>query len=81
VPAPAEVLTLVDRYLAQQATYETHYNETMTRREFLDPLFHALGWDMDNRAGLPENAKEVIHEDTERKSTKWRQTLQGGLSH
>ena len=28
------------------------YNETQVRREFIDPLFKALGWDIDNEEGL-----------------------------
>ena len=33
-------------------------------REFLDPLFACLGWDMDNRRGYAEPYKEVIYEDS-----------------
>jgi hypothetical protein len=33
------------------------------QREFLDPFFAALDWDVDNRAGWAEAYKEVIHED------------------
>lgn len=39
------------------------YNETLTRIDFINPFFEALGWDMTNRQGLPENLREVIHED------------------
>jgi predicted type IV restriction endonuclease len=46
---------LVRRFRAQEAAYlEGRYNETQVRREFIDPFFVALGWDLDNRAGLPE---------------------------
>jgi hypothetical protein len=31
---------------------------------FLDPFFTALGWDMDNKAGLSETFKQVIHEES-----------------
>ncbi len=65
--APEEVLELVDRYLQQRTVYESgHYNETTLRREFIDPLFRVLGWDMDNREGRPEAFKDVIHEDAVR---------------
>jgi type I restriction-modification system DNA methylase subunit len=37
-------------------------NETQTRREYIDPLFTALGWDVDNSAGKTNAYKEVIHE-------------------
>ena len=40
------------------------YNETQLRREFLDPFFRALGWDVDNEKGYAEAYKEVIHEDS-----------------
>jgi type I restriction-modification system DNA methylase subunit len=39
------------------------YNETQLRREFIDPFFKALGWDVDNEQGYAEAYKEVIHED------------------
>ena len=39
------------------------YNETQVRREFIDPFFSLLGWDMDNRQGYAEAYKDVIHED------------------
>lgn len=41
----------------------TSYNETQLRREFLDPLFKALGWDIDNEAGYASLYKDVVHED------------------
>lgn len=37
-------------------------NETQTRREYIDPFFSALGWDVDNTAGKTNAYKEVIHE-------------------
>jgi hypothetical protein len=33
------------------------------RREFLDPFFKALGWDIDNEQGYAEAYKDVVHED------------------
>jgi len=33
-------------------------------RTFPGPFFTALGWDMDNRQGLPETFKQVIHEES-----------------
>ena len=44
--------------------HSAKYNETQARREFIDPLFKALGWDIDNEQGFAEQYKEVIHEDT-----------------
>ncbi len=64
MPPPAAILDLVARFGCQLATYKTGiYNETQLRRDFLDPLFKALGWDMDNEAGYAEAYRDVIHED------------------
>jgi hypothetical protein len=61
--APPEIISLVDRFTGQIAAYKAgRYNETQLRRDFLDPLFDALGWDMTNRKNLPENLREVIDE-------------------
>ncbi|MEO7046738.1 MAG: TaqI-like C-terminal specificity domain-containing protein [Ferruginibacter sp.] len=55
---------LVDRFEDQAESYnKTDYNETMTRRDFIDPFFKALGWDVDNSQGNAEAYREVIHED------------------
>ena len=35
----------------------------MTRRDFIDPFFKSLGWDIDNEEGYAEAYREVIHED------------------
>ena len=64
MPAPKEVLGLVERFDRNREAYRSpQYNEMQLRREFLDPFFAALGWDVDNRAGWAEAYKEVIHED------------------
>jgi len=39
------------------------YNETQVRREFIDPFFEELGWDIANKKGYSEAYKDVIHED------------------
>jgi len=55
VSAPQSVIDLVDRFTGQRAAYRSgHYNETQLRRDFLDPLFEALGWDMTNRKNYSE---------------------------
>jgi hypothetical protein len=62
--APGEIIELVERFDRNRDVYRSpSYNETQLRREFLDPFFAALGWDVDNRAGWAEAYKEVIHED------------------
>src|SRR3989304_2275859 len=63
VSAPQSVIDLVYRFTGQRAAYRSgHYNETQLRRDFLDPLFEALGWDMTNRKNYSEKYREVIHE-------------------
>jgi hypothetical protein len=63
--APKEILDLVARFEHQLAAYKSgHYHETQLRREFLDPFWKALGWDVDNTAGYAEAYKDVVHEDT-----------------
>ena len=61
---PQVVLDLVDRFECNRDVYRSsQYNETQVRREFIDPLFKALGWDVANEKGYAEAYKEVIHED------------------
>lgn len=62
--APKEVLELVERFERNLGEYKNPvYSETEVRREFIDPFFKALGWDVDNRAGHAEAYKDVVHED------------------
>ena len=64
MPAPQAVLDLVQRYEFNRPVYHKgQKNETELRREFLDPFFRALGWDVDNNKGWSEAYKEVAHED------------------
>lgn len=61
---PASICSLVKRFSEQREAYRSgNYNETQLRREFLDPFFKALGWDIDNEQGYAEAYKDVIHED------------------
>ncbi|MFO8033680.1 MAG: type I restriction endonuclease, partial [Candidatus Bipolaricaulota bacterium] len=59
-----EVRKLVARFQDNRDAYTTSgYNETQLRREFVDPLFTDLGWDVANTAGYAEAYKDVVHED------------------
>ncbi|MEI7983551.1 MAG: type I restriction endonuclease, partial [Bacteroidota bacterium] len=59
-----KIRELVTRFEEQHDSYRAAgYNETLTRRDFIDPFFKALGWDMDNSQGYAEAYREVIHED------------------
>lgn len=61
---PEEIPELVARFGEHIDEYrDGTYNETQVRREFIDPLFGALGWDVNNERGWAEAYKEVIHED------------------
>jgi type I restriction-modification system DNA methylase subunit len=61
---PEEVTNLIARFEQNLETYRDQgYNETQVRREFIDPFFDALGWDVANKAGYAEAYKDVIHED------------------
>jgi hypothetical protein len=54
----------MERFDRDRAAYHAGtYNETQLRREFLAPLFEALGWDVMNKQGHAEAYKDVIHED------------------
>ncbi|WP_426117304.1 type I restriction endonuclease [Massilia sp. PWRC2] len=64
MPVPESVLTLISNFERNYERYvKGHYNETQVRRDFIDPLFTALGWDMDNKSGYAEEYRDVIHED------------------
>jgi hypothetical protein len=61
---PRLILDLVERFERNREAYKSgNYNETQVRREFLDPFFKALGWDIDNEQGYAEAYKDVVHED------------------
>ncbi len=62
--ARVRIEQLIELFRSNETAYKNPaYNETQTRREFIDPLFKALGWDMDNERGYAPAYKDVIHED------------------
>ena len=62
--APTEIIELIGRFEQNLDAYKSgQYNETQLRREFLDPFFETLGWDVNNKQGYAEAYKDVIHED------------------
>lgn len=64
MPAPKKIIELVERFERNIETYRSgSYNETQLRRDFLDPMFRELGWDIDNSQDYAEAFREVIHED------------------
>jgi hypothetical protein len=61
--APEIILLLVQRFNDHRISYLAgKYNETQLRRDFLDPFFAALGWDVFNQKNYSERYREVFHE-------------------
>jgi len=60
-PRVAELVETFDQHI--EAYRSQQYNETQLRREFIDPFFKELGWDVSNKAGWAQAYKDVIHED------------------
>jgi hypothetical protein len=49
-------IDLVEHFQRNEDAYHSGaYNEAQLRREFLDPFFGALGWDVGNRMGAAES--------------------------
>jgi len=60
MPAPDQILKLVDRFTANIADLKSaNQNESSTRQDYIDPFFRALGWDVGNQQGRSEAEKEV----------------------
>ncbi len=61
---PSRVVELIETFGRDVEAYRSQqYNETQLRREFIDPFFEELGWDITNKAGYAQAYKDVIHED------------------
>ena len=61
---PQRIIRLVETFDRNIETYKNQqYNETQLRREFIDPFFETLGWDVANIQGRAQAYKDVIHED------------------
>jgi type I restriction-modification system DNA methylase subunit len=55
---------LLEKYQYLREGYlRGQYNETQLRRDFIDPFFKALDWDVDNTKGFSEAYREVVHEE------------------
>ena len=62
---PQTITDLVARFTRNERAYlSDEYNEEDVRTEFIDPLFKALGWDVDNTLGHAEPYKDVVREHT-----------------
>ncbi len=59
----ASLQRLVNKFEADKAHYLSKaYSEAQARIDFITPLFKALGWDVDNEAGLLHHERDVIVE-------------------
>jgi type I restriction-modification system DNA methylase subunit len=59
-PFQRELARLVDIFGKNLAAYKSGgYDEASLRQEFLNPFFRALGWDIENKAGLILQHREV----------------------
>jgi adenine-specific DNA-methyltransferase len=63
--AKEKVKELVDAFKENIDQYKNQiYKEAQVRKEFIDPFFEALGWDVSNQDKRAEQYKEVINEDS-----------------
>jgi type I restriction-modification system DNA methylase subunit len=61
---PDRIRELIETFDNNLESYKKgNYNETQVRREYIDPFFEELGWDVANKQGYAEAYKDVIHED------------------
>ena len=59
--AKQKLRELVERFRYNLDVYKkSAYNEAQVRREFIDPFFEALGWDVSNKQGYAEHEKIQI---------------------
>jgi predicted type IV restriction endonuclease len=62
--APKEVIDLIEQFERNIESFKGQgYSEAQVRQQFINPFFEALGWDMQNKAGIAPAYSDVIHED------------------
>ena len=57
--AREEIQKIISRYKRLSPVQIKNYNEATTRKDFVLPLFHALGWDTSNQFGFNEVIEEA----------------------
>ena len=58
--AQQKITELVEKFCGQWQYYEgAEYNETQCREDFINPLFAALGWDVENKENLSPTYRSV----------------------
>jgi type I restriction-modification system DNA methylase subunit len=61
---PELILQLVETFDRNIDNFKSQtYHEAQVRQQFINPFFEALGWDMQNKAGIALAYSDVIHED------------------
>jgi predicted type IV restriction endonuclease len=62
----AKLEKLIAKFEADRGHYLSKaYPEAQARVDFITPFFKALGWDVENEAGLPHHQREVVVEKGE----------------
>jgi type I restriction-modification system DNA methylase subunit len=62
--SPPRIVELVETFERNIESYKGQgYSEAQVRQQFINPFFEALGWDMQNKAGIAPAYSDVIHED------------------
>src|SRR6266446_10800532 len=60
---PRTLVDLVEAFERNLDSYRSSlYKEAQVRREFIDPFFDALGWDVQNTRKYAESYKDIVHE-------------------
>ena len=73
---PPLVVDLVERFRRNEDAYRSgQYNETQVRREFIDPFFECLGWDVNNQQGYAEGYEYTQHQQQTTATTDHERTL------
>lgn len=65
--AQEKMQALVDKFNYSKSDYTKYnsiYNETQLRVDFINHFLNILGWDVYNEKKAPQNRREVVHEDT-----------------
>ena len=60
-----ELIELIKRFDIDFNNYKrnTHYNEAMTRQQYIDVFLRLLGWDITNPTELSYNDREIVAEE------------------
>jgi len=58
-----KIAALVEHFASQIDVFKKNQNEPETRNQFINPLFDALGWDIDNtKRRAIDSDRDVVHE-------------------